>query len=143
MNVAAILKDKGDNVVTVSEGITLDEAAGVLQKHRIGAVVVKGPSGEPAGVLSERDIVSQIAANGVSALAQPVSACMTCDVVTVGMEDSVDDLMSLMTKKRIRHLPVVNDGSLCGLVSIGDVVKRKIAEAEAEAEAMKNYIASA
>ncbi len=140
MKVAAILAEKGSEVVTVGPDATLIEVAGVLDQKRIGAVIVTASSGGVLGVLSERDITREMARKGASALDAKTSDCMTKDVVTVGPEASLDELMSCMTQRRVRHLPVMSGGELMGIVSIGDVVKRKIAMAEAEAEAMRSYI---
>lgn len=143
MNVAAILEEKGREVVTLNADATLGEAASRLDHHGIGALVIVGADGAITGVLSERDIVRQIARQGVSALAGTVEGCMTCDVITAQPEDTLEAVMASMTDRRIRHLPVVENGRLSGIVSIGDVVKRKIDMTEAEAEAMKAYITSA
>lgn len=143
MNVAAILDEKGRDVVSLKADATLSEAAALLDHHRIGAVVVIDDEGAIAGVLSERDIVRQLARQGAGALAEPVGLSMTRDVVTAAPSVTLQDVMESMTEHRIRHLPIVEDGRLAGIVSIGDVVKRRIEMTEAEAEAMKAYIASA
>ncbi|MCW5725237.1 MAG: CBS domain-containing protein [Maricaulaceae bacterium] len=143
MNVAGILRDKGHDVFTVDPRITLAEAARLLDERRVGAMVIVDRAESPVGVISERDIIRAVARGGPEALQQPVSAFMSGDVVTASTDDSIDELMVRMTGRRIRHLPVVENGRLTGIVSIGDVVKRKIEDAEAEAEAMKAYIASA
>lgn len=142
MNVSSILREKGSDVVTLPSDASLAEIARVLTERKIGAVVVCGPGGAVCGIASERDVVNAIVNKGAAALDQPVSDCMTANVITCETTTSIDDLMNLMTDRRIRHIPVVEDGALKGIVSIGDVVKRKIAETEAEAEALKEYIAT-
>lgn len=142
MTAASILKDKGGEVFTISQEASLGEAAQLLDEKRIGAVIIVGDSGGPVGVFSERDLARQIARAGAEALNVCVGECMTRDVVFCGPGDAIDKIMGMMTDRRIRHLPVVENGKLIGVVSIGDVVKRKIAEAEAEARAMKDYIAT-
>ncbi len=142
MNVASILNEKGREVTTASPEMSLAEAAKTLDDKRIGAVVVTDAAGAIRGVLSERDITRCIARRGAAALQETVESAMTADVVTASPSDKIDSVMGLMTDRRIRHLPVVEDGRLAGIISIGDVVKRKIAAAEAEAEAMKSYIST-
>jgi CBS domain-containing protein len=142
MNVAAILKLKGRDVVTTTPDKTLLEIANLLGTHRIGCVVVTGIDGKVIGIVSERDIVREIARAGSKILKEPVASCMTKAVVSCREADTIDKLMSEMTAHRFRHMPVVERGKLCGLVSIGDVVKMRIAEAEMEAAAMREYIAT-
>ena len=141
MNVAAIISDKGSTVFTISPDATVGEAAKVLDQKKVGALVVER-QGAVCGVLSERDITREIARTGAAALEGAVSAAMTADVVTAGLADTLDELLGRMTSRRVRHLPVVVDGALSGLVSIGDVVKWKIREAEDEARAMRDYIST-
>lgn len=141
MKVEQILQAKGSDVYVVSSQATLSEVVDILHERNIGAVVVKDNE-SVAGILSERDIVRRIKLDGVSALDCVVSSCMTADVVTCAYETTVDELMTQMTEKRIRHIPVIDAGKLVGLVSIGDVVKRKIKEAEEEAAALRDYISS-
>jgi CBS domain-containing protein len=142
MHVASILKVKGQAVETVRIDATLMTAARRLSSKRIGAVVVTDKSGDIAGIVSERDIVHTLAKEGVAALDWPVSEVMTRDVLTCTAGDTIDQLMSRMTARRCRHLPVVSDGALAGIISIGDVVKHHIAEVEMEAMAMRDYIAT-
>lgn len=142
MKVAKILQSKGAEVFAVADTDTVATAVSVLAEKNIGAVVVKDRSGAVAGIFSERDVVRRLRADGPSALAASVGSCMTKTPFTCGPEDTVDDLMGVMTEKRVRHLPVVDGARLIGLVSIGDVVKRKIDEAEREAQALKEYISS-
>ncbi len=139
MNVATILKAKGYNVVTASPGMTLAEAARLLSEKRIGALVIM-QGRQILGILSERDIVKTVAYAGAEALERPVRDVMTSRVVTCNLNDSVDELMDEMTDRRFRHLPVVEDGELVGIVSIGDVVKHRIAETIMESEALRFYI---
>ncbi|MGH1420616.1 MAG: CBS domain-containing protein [Hyphomonas sp.] len=137
-----ILNDKGRNVITVGADSTLHVVAKVLDTQRIGAVVAIDGDGNLVGVLSERDIVRQVARHGEAALLLQVSETMTRDVVTMPTSESLDAALHLMTDRRIRHLPVTLDGEMVGVISIGDLVKWKIAGAEAEAEAMKSYLSA-
>lgn len=141
MKVEQILQSKGAQVFSVSGDSPISEAVQVLNDRNIGAVVVNA-GGKVAGILSERDIVRQLRKGGVAALQESVKSCMTTDVVTCRLDTSLDELMSEMTERRIRHIPVIEDGALVGIVSIGDVVKRKIEDAEREAAALRDYIAS-
>lgn len=141
MNMAGILAAKGGDVVSVGRDVSLEAAAGILAARKVGAVVVLGPDGLE-GILSERDIVREVAARGAAALADPVARAMTADVLTAAPSDPVDSALARMTDRRIRHLPVIDGGMLVGVVSIGDLVKSRIDEALAEADAMRAYIAS-
>lgn len=143
MNAAKILAAKGGTVFTVSPDASLLEAADTLTKRRVGAVIAVDEADKPVGVFSERDLVKALAASGPEALSQPVSSVMTRALITARARESVDALMGLMTEKRVRHIIIMDGGRMAGVVSIGDVVKRKIAQAEAEAEAMKQYIETA
>jgi CBS domain-containing protein len=140
MNVAAILRQKGRAVTTASPGTTLIEVANKLAAKRIGAIVVVGARSEVVGIVSERDIIRTLAMQGADCLMGPVSQIMTKQVVTCQETDTLDELMAMMTAQRFRHLPVVTDGALVGIVSIGDVVKHHVAEVEMEATAMRDYI---
>jgi CBS domain-containing protein len=142
MQVENILQSKGVTVHTVTTHAPIAEAVGILNKHRIGAVVVVTDSDEVAGILSERDVVRHLGDDPATLMKRAVSEIMTSKVVTCGRATSVSDLMEQMTRFRIRHIPIVEDGRLVGIVSIGDVVKRKIEETEQEALALKEYIAS-
>lgn len=142
MNVATILKEKGRTVYTATPDATLLEITERLAQHRIGCMVITDAKGGIVGIVSERDIVRTIAKRGAKTLNEPVSNIMTQKVVTCREVDTLDRLMAEMTAGRFRHLPVVEDGVLVGLVSIGDVVKQRIAEAEMEAAAMRDYIAT-
>ena len=140
MNVATILRQKGRAVTTTGPGTTLQEVANRLAAKRIGAIVIVGAGGEVAGIISERDIIRALATHGPDCMNAPVSDTMTKQVVTCQETDTLDELMAMMTARRFRHLPVVTDGALVGIVSIGDVVKHHVAEVEMEATAMRDYI---
>lgn len=140
MNVSTILKNKGSDVITRSPDVTLSEITHILNEHKIGSVVIIDASETVCGIVSERDIIGAIALKSGSVLDEPVSVCMTKEVYTCSENDTLEKLMSEMTAHRFRHLPVVEDGKLVGLVSIGDVVKQRIAETEMEAAAMRDYI---
>ena len=141
MTVANILSGKDADIISVSPDCRLQEAASILAKHRIGAILVmKGDVIE--GMLSERDLVRGIADGAGECLQDTVASVMTPSVITCSSKDSVAFVMEVMTKKRIRHIPVLEDGALVGIISIGDVVKAKIAMAEQEADALKSYITS-
>ena len=141
MNVQSILGGKGPAVETIGQTATLHDAARHLGERRIGALVVSGDGSAIEGIISERDIVRATAGAGASALDQSVGSVMSTDVVTCSCGDGVDRLMSLMTERRIRHLPVVDDdGRLAGIISIGDVVKARLTQLEHENEALAQYI---
>jgi CBS domain-containing protein len=140
MNVTAILRQKGRAVTTASPAATLLEVANKLSAKRIGAVVVVGGGGELDGIISERDIIRALSQAGPAALTRPVNEFMTRDMVTCQETDTLEELMAMMTARRFRHLPVVTDGALVGIISIGDVVKHHVAEVEMEATAMREYI---
>lgn len=142
MLVKHILREKGRDVVTIAGDATLSEAARLLARRRIGAVVVRDGDEPVAGILSERDIIGALAEKSVNALTQPVSAYMTRRVSTCSETDTVEDLMELMTRRRFRHIPVVEDDRLVGIVSIGDVVKSRIDETVREAASLRDYIAA-
>jgi CBS domain-containing protein len=136
-----ILKDKGGTVYTAGPNDTVEAAAALLHARRVGALVVLGDDQQVVGIVSERDIIRMLAQEGAQGLGRPVSQCMTCDVVFAEPQETVDELMGRMTDRRLRHLPVCREGRLVGIVSIGDLVKTKIAEVEAEADGLKAYIA--
>jgi CBS domain-containing protein len=142
MTVAAILSSKGREVATTTAAKTVAEAAAVLARKKIGALVVL-EGDRIAGIISERDIVRAIAATGGAALTEPIDAIMTRTVVTCTDAETIDSVMARMTRGRFRHLPVVRGGKLDGIVSIGDVVKARISQVEREAEDMRAYIATA
>lgn len=143
MTVARILALKGSDVVTAQPHLTLREAADVLVRHRIGAVVVADAARKVLGILSERDIVRAVSAGGGEALSDPVSRHMTAKVITAAEDQSIEETMGVMTESRIRHIPVLRDGRLVGVVSIGDVVKIRLEAIETEHRALREYIASA
>jgi CBS domain-containing protein len=145
MTIAAILSGKGPEVVTVTADATVAAVVSVLVRRRIGAVPVLD-GGSMVGIVSERDIVRALGEAGTGGPAlpdRPVAAIMTAPVITIRPADSVVGALALMTDRRIRHLPVVDGGRLVGMVSIGDLVKRRIAEAEREASELKEYITTA
>ncbi len=135
-----ILKEKGGQVFSVAESATLKEAADLLDTRRVGAMVILNEAGGIIGVLSERDIIRNIARIGAAALKCAVGEVMTRQVVTARPRDTVEAAMEKMTDRRIRHLPVVDGGRMIGVVSIGDLVKWRIAEADAEVNAIRSYI---
>jgi CBS domain-containing protein len=141
ITVDSILRQKGTEVVTTTPETTLQAAIRLLAERRIGALVVSRDGATVAGILSERDLVRTLAERGPDALSAPAEQVMTRDVVTCTREDAVDTLMAVMTGRRIRHIPVVEDGRLCGMISIGDVVKSRIEEVEYEAQSLREYIA--
>ena len=140
MNVASILRQKGRAVTTASPSTSLLEISEKSAARGIGAIVLVGPGGEVAGIISERDIVRALGQRGRDCLGEPASTIMTKRVVTCQESDTLDELMGMMTARRFRHLPVVTDGALTGIISIGDVVKHHVAEVEMEATAMRDYI---
>ena len=142
MQVDNILQSKGRTVHTVTARASISDAVDILNRQRIGAVVVTD-NGKVTGILSERDVVRHLGSDWNGLAKRPVSELMTRNVITASSASTVADLMELMTEHRIRHMPIVEaDGQLIGIVSIGDVVKRKIEETEQEAMALKEYIAS-
>lgn len=143
MIVNHILSLKGRDVATIEPTRTLSEAAKVLAERRIGALLIVDGQRPVAGIISERDIVRAVATHGAKALEEPISRFMTEKVLTCTGETSVTHVMGLMTQQKFRHVPVVEGGRLVGIVSIGDVVKERLEEVEAEAEAIKEYIATA
>jgi len=142
MNAATILKSKGRGVVTATANKSLLDIAKLLVQHGIGCIVIVGNDDKIAGIVSERDLMHAIGQSGAKVLKEPVSDFMTKKVVTAREADTVDQLMSEMTTHRFRHMPVVERGRLIGLVSIGDLVKIHVADAEFESGAMRQYITS-
>jgi CBS domain-containing protein len=142
MQVSQLLKAKGDMVFTAAPEDTVAEVAAMLHARKVGAMVIVHGEREVAGIVSERDIVRVVAELGPAGLECPISQCMTRDVIYAGLGETVDSLMERMTDRRIRHLPVVVGRHLAGIISIGDLVKSKIAETEAEAEGLRAYIAA-
>jgi CBS domain-containing protein len=142
MLVSHILREKGRDVLEIAPDATLAEAARVLTKHRIGALVVRDGKGALGGIVSERDIVRAVAEDGAGALALSVADRMTKEVATCEETDTIEEIMETMTRCRFRHMPVVEDDNVVGIISIGDVVKTRIAETMREAQALKEYIAT-
>ncbi len=142
MTVAWILKDKGRNVVSMLPSASLNDAIALLARHRIGAIVIADELHHVAGIISERDIVRILATRGAAALNEPVGEHMTRPVTTCSEHHSIDWLMQEMTASRFRHIPIAEQGRLAGIVSIGDVVKFKLALAESEAAQMRQYFAA-
>jgi CBS domain-containing protein len=134
-----ILASKGADVMTISPGASVVEAVATLREHNIGALVVCTDDGALAGILSERDVVRGLA-DGAGVLDRTVGDLMTTDLATCDLRAAIEDLMRLMTERRIRHVPVLDGGSLAGIVSIGDVVKARMGELEAEASTLHDYI---
>lgn len=143
MTVKAILSTKGSDVVTISPSATLADAVKLLAQRRIGAVIVSAGDMRIAGILSERDVVHTLAARGAEALNDRVEGVMTRKVSTCIETDTVSAIMETMTHGKFRHLPVVQDGRLVGVVSIGDIVKHRLHEIENEFSALRDYIATA
>lgn len=143
MTVKAILEKKGRDVISAMPGATLSEVIAMLARHRIGALVICDEAHTILGILSERDVVRMLAAQGQKALDMPVSEAMTKKVQTCEEKHTVNQVMEIMTQNRFRHMPVERDGKLEGIVSIGDVVKARIEQVEREADEIRNYIASA
>jgi CBS domain-containing protein len=142
MTVARILDEKGRDVFTTQPHRTLKEVIELLAEKGVGAVVVSDASLSVLGIVSERDVVRVLAKHGAAALDDPVSRYMTPKVITATRDDTIDHVRQTMTAGRFRHVPIVEEGRLIGIISIGDLVKAKIAEAEHEAETLKNYIAA-
>jgi CBS domain-containing protein len=138
-----ILQRKGSEVVTIAADATVSQAVASLRDHNIGAIVVTTePEQGIAGIISERDVVRALAVDGSRTLNRPVRDLMTTEVTTCGLRATVDEVMTLMTNRRIRHVPVVDEGSLAGMVSIGDVVKSRIGELEDETQTLHDYLSS-
>ena len=143
MNVKTILSAKGTGVVSIEPTATLATAVNTLAQHRIGALVVLGPDHRVIGILSERDIVRALAEQGAGALAKPLAQMMTRKVATCTQADTVGMIMEQMTSGKFRHVPVVEEDQLVGIISIGDVVKHRVAEMASESNALREYIATA
>lgn len=140
MNVETILRKKGDTIIAVDPDDAVSKAVEILTKNRIGAALVRDAAGAVIGILSERDIVRGIAQHTSNCLDMAVRELMTSPVISCKPADNIHEIMELMTDRRIRHLPVIDDGQLIGVISIGDVVKQRIADIENESEALKQYI---
>lgn len=142
MNIGQILKTKARGVSTARAEDTIQEIATRLSQRKIGAVVIVGENGKVVGIISERDIIRLIAEHGPKALTMSASSGMTREVVSCSKTSTLEEIMDAMTQGRFRHLPVIEDGSLVGIVSIGDVVKHHTAEVELEVTAMRGYLAT-
>jgi CBS domain-containing protein len=142
MLIAHVLRDKGGTVFTLMADVTLEAACAELHEKKVGALVVLDAEGNVFGVLSERDLVREVARRGVSALTQTVGDAMTRAVITASPQETLDECLGRMTDRRVRHLPVIENGRLIGIISIGDLVKHRIASVEAEAAAMQAYISA-
>ncbi|MGA5302543.1 CBS domain-containing protein [Nucisporomicrobium flavum] len=140
MRINDVLRDKGDRVVTVTPDLTVQGLLATLAEHGIGAAVVTADGTTVDGIVSERDIVRALAERGAAVLTEPVSAIQTTRVHTVEPDADIAEVERLMTERRFRHVPVVTGGRLAGIVSIGDVVKKRITELEVEASALSGYI---
>lgn len=143
MTVASILHGKGAHVVSVGPGDDLGAVAATLSRHRIGAALVREPDGRIAGIVSERDIVRLIARDGAAALALTARQAMTAELHTAEPATPVVHALGMMTDRRIRHLPVLQQGELVGMVSIGDLVKHRLVELESEAESLRAFVTAA
>ena len=143
MNVEHLLRNKGRKIISIRPQLTLSDAASSLSLHRIGALIVSDDDNPILGILSERDIVWAIAARGAAALKETIADNMTREVVVCTGAATTIEVMEQMTNNKFRHMPVVESGKLLGIVSIGDIVKHRIAEVEAETEEMREYIAKA
>jgi CBS domain-containing protein len=139
MNIGQILKAKGRAVATARPDTSLLEIAKKLSQKKIGAIVVVGDNGGVVGIVSERDLIRKLGERGPDVLSEPVSDTMTANVISCQETSTLDELMEVMTQGRFRHVPVIEDGALVGIVSIGDIVKNHIAEVEMEVTAMRGY----
>jgi len=143
MNVREILSVKGREVVTIEPNANLATAVRVLAEHRFGALVVTGPEDRIVGILSERDIVTLLAKRGIDALETKIAEVMTRKVTTCSPTDTISSIMEHMTAGKFRHVPVIEQGRLAGIISIGDVVKHRLMEMESEQAALRDYIQTA
>jgi CBS domain-containing protein len=143
MIVKNILASKRGNVVTIEPTANLAAAVKLLAEQRIGAVVIPGADHRVVGILSERDIVRALAEHGATVLSDPIGKVMTRDVMTCSEDDTIEELMARMTTGKFRHMPVVQQGKLIGIVSIGDVVKSRVEEINHEAKSLRDYIQTA
>ena len=142
MIVSQLLKSKGYQVYTVSEETNINEISRILSEKRIGVAVIINESKNVIGIISERDIIRGLSQYGEKVLDMPSKALMTKNVITSGLDSHIDELMREMTNSRIRHMPIVEDEKLVGLISIGDVVKNRVEELQAEGDMLREYIAS-
>ena len=140
LTVSIILERKGGEVVTIRPDAMLLAAADALNEHRIGALVVSADGQTPDGMVSERDLVRELARLGTGAVKRTVGEVMSTNLTTCAPDSTIDELMSLMTDKRIRHVPVMADGQMCGIISIGDVVKTRLDELEVQKQSLEEYV---
>jgi len=143
MDVASLLRAKGSSVATAPPEATIADIAARLKQEKIGALIVSDDGVKVLGIISERDIVRGLADHGLDLLDKRVDELMTAEVFTCTPNDTTADLMAVMTARRIRHIPVTEDGGLCGIISIGDVVKDRLDEIEREANALRDYVSKA
>ena len=143
MDVASLLRTKGSSVATAPPEATITDIAAKLKQEKIGALVVSDDGVKVLGIISERDIIRGLADHGLDLLEKRADELMTAEVFTCTPNDTTADLMAVMTERRIRHIPVTEDGALCGIVSIGDVVKDRLDEIEREANALRDYVSKA
>jgi len=142
MNVETILGSKGRDVLTIPTDASVLDASNILSSRKIGVLVVSHDGETALDILSERDIVNAIGMSGAAVLSEPVDSLMTHDLRTCVLDDTMHEVLSVMTERHFRHLPVIEDGKLCGIVSIGDVVKSRLDEITRESDAMREYITS-
>ena len=143
MTVKTILSTKGGDIISIEPTATLETAIETLAKHRIGALLVLGPDRRVVGILSERDVVRALGEQGADVLTKPLAQVMTRKVVTCGEAETVGTIMERMTTGKFRHVPVIEQDQVVGIISIGDVVKHRVHEMEREAAALRDYIQTA
>ena len=143
MNVQSILETKGHDVITTRPETSIADVCRLLQRRRIGAVPVVDDAGTILGILSERDMVAGLSEHGVAVVGLTAAQLMTRQVRHCHPDDSIGEIMAVMTNRRVRHLPVIDEGRLCGLISIGDVVKARLDEAALEVDSLRQYVMEA
>jgi CBS domain-containing protein len=143
MIIADILQKKGNTVTAIDRTASIAEAIAALAEHKIGALVVRDQVGGAAGIFTERDVVRVLHAQGAAALAQPVSSAMTANPITATKADKVNDVLATMSRLHFRHMPIIENGAVSGIVSIRDLVIERLERVETEAEAMRAYVAGA
>jgi CBS domain-containing protein len=137
-----ILKNKGGQPVTVPPTATVADAIRAMNDHKVGSVVIPNMDGSPAGIFTERDVLDLCAEGRTDFARMTIPPCMTCDIIAGNLDDKVGDVLAIMTAKRFRHMPVVENGKMVGVVSIGDLVKAKLEETAVEAQNLREYITS-
>ncbi|SPJ24048.1 CBS domain-containing protein [Palleronia abyssalis] len=140
MRIERVLRDKGGDVLTITPGAKVSQAAAMLSEKRIGALIVCEKGGGPEGILSERDIVRELGRSGAGCLDTPVSELMTAKIESCAKDDALDAVLTKMTEGRFRHMPVIENGQMIGLVSIGDVVKARLSELAMERDALQGMV---